>query len=239
MSVFPEPPTMRVIGILGGMSTASTLQYYERLCELTSARFGGLSSPRLLIRSVDFGQVARLQNEGAWRALGERLAERAEELERGGAELLVLATNTMHKVVPRMMRDVSIPLVHIADATAARLKAAGFAHPGFLGTQFTMEDDFYLGRLRGEGLQPIVPERDDRDEVHRVIYEELCRHDIRDESRETFIAVAERLKRMGADSLILGCTEVGLLLDVDNSPLPVFDTTQIHCEAALEAALAE
>ena len=232
-----EPPRMKTIGILGGMSTASTLQYYERLCALTTERFGGLTSPRLLIRSVDFGHVAKLQNEGAWGALGERLAERAEELERGGAELIVLATNTMHKVVPRMMRDVSIPLIHIADATAAKLKTAGFGHPGFLGTQFTMEDRFYLDRLRGEGLQPIVPEAAERAEVHRIIYEELCRHDIRDESRAVFVGTAERLKQAGADSLILGCTEVGLLLDVDNSPLPVFDTTLIHCEAALEAAL--
>ena len=233
----PDIPAMKMIGILGGMSTASTLQYYETLCTLTQDRLGGLHSPRLLIRSVDFGVVARLQNEGAWGALGERLAERALELESGGAELLVLATNTMHKVVPRMMRDVTIPLVHIADATAARIKRAGFAHPGFIGTAFTMEDRFYLDRLRGEGLQPIVPEREDRAEVHRVIYEELCRHEVTEEARAHFIDVAGRLRRMGADCLILGCTEVGLLLDVDNSPLPVFDTTRIHCEAALDLAL--
>ena len=238
-SYFPTPPRMKTIGILGGMSTASTLQYYETLCQLTSARFGGLTSPRLLIRSVDFGRVAMLQNEGAWGALGDRLAERAVELERGGAELIVLATNTMHKVVPRMMRDVSIPLIHIADATAARIKQGGFAHPGFLGTAFTMEDRFYLDRLRGEGLQPVVPEKEDRAEVHRIIYEELCAHQVETESQAFLLAVAKRLKQMGADSLILGCTELGLLLNPDNSPLPVFDTTMIHCEAALEAALAD
>lgn len=227
---------MKTIGILGGMSTASTLQYYERLCSLTTARLGGLHSPRLLIRSVDFGLVAHLQSEGAWGVLGEMLAERAIELERGGAELIVLATNTMHKVVPRMMRDVTIPLVHIADATAARIQAGGFSHPGLIGTKFTMEDRFYLDRLRGDGLQPIVPEAADRDRVHSVIFEELCRHDVRDDSRAAFIQVAGRLKQMGADCLILGCTEVGLLLNPDNTPLPVFDTTQIHCEAALDAA---
>lgn len=227
---------MKTIGILGGMSTASTLQYYERLCSLTTARLGGLHSPRLLIRSVDFGLVAHLQSEGAWGVLGEMLAERAIELERGGAELIVLATNTMHKVVPRMMRDVTIPLVHIADATAARIQAGGFSHPGLIGTKFTMEDRFYLDRLRGDGLQPIVPETADRDLVHSVIFEELCRHDIRDDSRAAFIQVAGSLKQMGADCLILGCTEVGLLLNPDNTPLPVFDTTQIHCEAALDAA---
>lgn len=227
---------MKTIGVLGGMSTASTLQYYELLCALTTARLGGLHSPRLLIRSVDFGLVAHLQNEGAWGALGQMLAERAVALERGGAEIIVLASNTMHKVVPRMMRDVSIPLIHIADATAARILAGGFSHPGLIGTKFTMEDRFYLDRLRGEGLQPIVPEGADRDHVHSVIYEELCRHDVQADSRAAFIDVAGRLKQRGADCLILGCTEIGLLLNPDNSPLPVFDTTQIHCNAALDAA---
>lgn len=229
---------MKTIGVLGGMSTASTLQYYELLCALTTDRLGGLHSPRLLIRSVDFGLVAHLQNEGAWGALGEMLAERAIELERGGAEMIVLATNTMHKVVPRMMRDVTIPLIHIADATAARVKAGGFSHPGLIGTRFTMEDRFYLDRLRGAGLQPLVPDAPDREHIHTVIFEELCRHDVQAESRAEFIKIAGRLKRMGADCLILGCTEVGLLLNPDNAPLPVFDTTQIHCAAALEAAFA-
>lgn len=232
----PSPSTMKTIGVLGGMSTASTLQYYELLCHLTTERLGGLHSPRLLIRSVDFGLVAHLQNEGAWTVLGEMMAERAVELERGGADMIVLATNTMHKVVPRMMRDVAIPLIHIADATADRIQQQGFSHPGLIGTRFTLEDRFYLDRLRGQGLQPVVPEACDRDYVHGVIYEELCRHDVRAESRAEFIAVANRLKQMGADCLILGCTEVGLLINPDNSPLPVFDTTQIHCEAALEAS---
>jgi aspartate racemase len=237
-SILPSAPMMKTIGVLGGMSTASTLQYYELLCQLTQSRLGGLHSPRLLIRSVDFGLVAYLQNEGAWGALGDMLADRAVELERGGADLIVLATNTMHKVVPRMMRDVSIPLVHIADATAARIKAAGFSHPGLIGTRFTMEDRFYLDRLRGEGLQPLVPDAKDRDRIHEVIYEELCRHEVVEESRADFVAIAGRLKKMGADCLILGCTEVGLLIDADNSPLPVFDTTHIHCETALDAAFA-
>lgn len=238
MTSFPNPaPSMKTIGVLGGMSTASTLQYYEALCRLTADRLGGLHSPRLLIRSVDFGLVAHLQNEGAWGALGDLLAERAEELERGGAELLVLATNTMHKVVPRMMRDVSIPLVHIANAAAARIQSAGFSHPGLIGTQFTMEDRFYLDRLRADGLQPLVPDADDRERIHTVIYEELCRHDIQPESEAAFVSITQRLKRMGADCVILGCTEVGLILNPDNSALPVFDTTQIHCEAALSLSL--
>ncbi|MGB6229817.1 MAG: aspartate/glutamate racemase family protein [Litorimonas sp.] len=232
-------PAMKTIGVLGGMSTASTLQYYELLCQLTSERLGGLHSPRLLIRSVDFGLVAHLQNDGAWDALGDMLAERAEELERGGAELIVLATNTMHKVVPRMMRDVTVPLVHIADATAARILDRGFSHPGLIGTRFTMEERFYLDRLRGEGLQPVVPDASDRARVHEVIYEELCRNQVEARSQAEFVDIAGRLKRMGADCLILGCTEVGMLLDADNSPLPVFDTTRIHCETALSLAFGE
>jgi aspartate racemase len=228
---------MKTIGVLGGMSTASTLQYYELLCKLTTERLGGLHGPRLLIRSVDFGMVAHLLNEGAWGALGDLLAERAEELERGGAEMIVLATNKMHKVAPRMMRDVTIPLIHIADATAEKILAGGFSHPGLIGTKFTMEDRFYLDRLRGEGLQPIVPGADDRDVIHTVVFEELCRHEVREESRAAFIKIVQRLKQAGADCVILGCTEVGLLLNPDNTPLPVFDTTQIHCETALAAAL--
>ena len=229
---------MGMIGILGGMSAASTLQYYELLCELTTARLGGLHGPRLLIRSCDFAQIARLQNQGAWAALGERLAERARDLEAGGADVLLLTTNTMHKVAPRMMRDVSIPLIHIADAAADAILAGGFSHPGLIGTRFTMEDSFYLDRIKARGLQPIVPEREDRELVHTVIYEELCQHTVLPESREAFVRVTRELKQMGADCVILGCTEVGLLLDADNSALPVFDTTRLHCEAAIDAALA-
>ncbi|GLQ20877.1 aspartate/glutamate racemase family protein [Algimonas porphyrae] len=231
------PPSMKTIGVLGGMSTASTLQYYELLCELSAERLGGVHSPRLLIHSVDFGQAAHLQTEGAWGALGDMLAAQAEALERGGADMIVLASNTMHKVVPRMMRDVSIPLVHIADATAERITAAGFSRPGLIGTRFTMEDRFYLDRLRGLGQQPIVPAPDDRTQIHDIIYEDLCRQVVTAEGREAYVAIAKQLKQMGADCLILGCPEVGLLLDPDNSPLPVFDTTRIHCETALERAL--
>lgn len=236
---FLNQPAMKTIGILGGMSTASTLQYYEYMCALVQERMGGLHSPRLLIRSVDFGVMNALLNEGAWGALGERLADRALELENGGADMIVLATNTMHKVVPRMMRDVSIPLIHITDATADRILQGGFGHPGFIGTAFTMQDGFYLDRLRARGLQPIVPKREDQDIIHQIIFEELCRHDIRAESRIAYERIAASLKAMGADCLVLGCTEVGLLLGPDNAPLPVFDTTRIHCEAAIDAAFAD
>ena len=234
---FLDAPAMAMIGILGGMSAASTLQYYELLCELTTERLGGLHGPRLLIRSCDFAAIARLQNEGAWAALGERLAERAEDLEDGGAEVLLLATNTMHKVAPRMMRDVNIPLIHIADAAADAILAGGFGHPGLIGTQFTMEDSFYLDRLRARGLQPIVPGAPDREIVHTVIYEELVQHKTLPESRAEFERIVGELKRAGADCVILGCTEVGLLLSPDNSVLPVFDTTRLHCEAAIDMAL--
>lgn len=237
-SRFLSQPAMKTIGILGGMSTASTLQYYEYMCELVQNRLGGLHSPRLLIRSVDFGVMNALLNDGAWTAIGERLAERACELETGGAEILVLATNTMHKVTPRMMRDVNIPLIHIVDATADRILKGGFAHPGFIGTGFTMQDSFYLDRLRARGLQPIVPSGADQEVIHRIIFEELCRHDVDEQSRKDYERISRALKREGADCLVLGCTEVGLLLGSDNAPLPVFDTTKIHCEAAIAAAFA-
>lgn len=228
---------MKTIGLLGGMSAASTQIYYRRLCDLTRAAQGGLSSPDLLIRSLDFAPIAAAQAAGDWQGLGARLNREARALERGGAGLIVLATNTMHKLAGAMMDGVGIPLVHIADATARALVAAGHSRPGLMATAFTMEQDFYTGRLAAHGLQPLVPEVPDRAEVHRIIYDELCRDDIRPASRAVFEAVAGRLAQAGADSLILGCTEVGMLLDAANSPLPVFDTVDLHCRAALAAAV--
>lgn len=229
---------MRVIGILGGMSAESTQLYYHTLTNLTRARLGGLHSPELLIRSLDFAPIARLQEEGNWRAAGAILNREALALERGGAELLLLATNTMHKLADEMMHDVRIPLLHIADATAGQLVAEGFKAPGLMATAFTMEQSFYTERLSVAGLSPIIPTADDRAETHRIIYEELCRGIMTAESEAAYVAIATRLAGAGADSLILGCTEVGMLLNAGNTPVPVFDTTRIHCAAALDAALA-
>ena len=228
---------MKTIGILGGMSAASTQVYYDTLCALTRDRLGGLHSPELLIRSLDFAPIAALQAAGNWQEAGVILNREARALEAGGAELLVLATNTMHKLTDLILEDVGIPLVHIADATAAAVREAGHSRPALMATAFTMEQRFYVERLDGAGLTPVLPEAADREMTHRIIYEELCKAVIRDASRAVYEAIAGRLKGAGADSLILGCTEVGLLLGPENSPLPVFDTTIIHCMAALDAAL--
>jgi len=228
---------MKIIGILGGMSAASTQTYYQELCRLTRERLGGLHSPELLIRSIDFARIERLQMSGNWAEAGKVLNKEALALERGGAELLVLATNTMHKLAGEMMLDVNIPLLHIADATANAIKARGLSSPGVMATAFTMEQSFYIDRLAAASLSPIIPNADDRQTIHRIIYEELCKERIIPQSEARFVQISERLNEAGADSLILGCTEVGMLLNQTNVSLPLFDTTLIHCEAAINAAL--
>ncbi len=229
---------MRTIGILGGMSAASTQTYYRELCDLTRNRLGGLHSPELLIRSLDFARIETLQMKGEWNAAGAILNEEAKALERGGADLIVLATNTMHKLASEMMAGVGIPLIHIADATAEAINFAKLSAPGLMATAFTMEQSFYVDRLVAAGLNPVLPNSDDRAETHRIIYEELCKDITTGESEAAYVAIANRLVETGADSLILGCTEVGMLLHQDNVPVPVFDTTLIHCTAALDRALA-
>ncbi|MFR0655805.1 aspartate/glutamate racemase family protein [Pantoea sp. SIMBA_079] len=228
---------MKTIGILGGMSSASTQTYYRQLCELTRQRLGGLHSPELLIRSLDFARIEQLQASGQWAAAGEILNREAHALARGGADFIVLATNTMHKLAETMMKDVAVPLLHIADATAERIVASGLRAPGLIATAFTMEQQFYRQRLETARLQPLIPANDDRARVHQIIYDELCKHITTTASREAFVQVAERLVAQGADCMILGCTEVGMLLNQGNVSVPVFDTTLIHCEAALALAL--
>ncbi|WP_442798998.1 aspartate/glutamate racemase family protein [Pantoea vagans] len=228
---------MKTIGILGGMSAASTQTYYRQLCELTRQRLGGLHSPELLIRSLDFARIEQLQASGQWAAAGEILNREAHALARGGADFIVLATNTMHKLAETMMKDVAVPLLHIADATAERIVASGLRAPGLIATAFTMEQQFYRQRLETAGLQPLIPANDDRARVHQIIYDELCKDITTPASRAAFEQVAERLVAQGADCMILGCTEVGMLLNQGNVSVPVFDTTQIHCEAALALAL--
>lgn len=227
---------MKTIGILGGMSAASTQIYYRELCDLTRERLGGLHSPELLIRSLDFATIEALQMAGEWDRAGEVLSREAKALEQGGAAFIVLATNTMHKLADQMMKGVSIPLLHIADATAAAVRRRGLRSPGLMATGFTMEQTFYTDRLAAAGLDVILPDAADRAETHRIIYDELCRDVITQESRAVYVTIAQRLVDQGADSLILGCTEVGMLLDQENVPVPVFDTTLVHCEAALSLA---
>jgi aspartate racemase len=219
------------------MSAASTQLYYAEMCRLTRDRLGGLHSPQLLIRSLDFAVIEELQARSAWADAGQVLNTEAKALERGGADFLVLATNTMHKLASEMMTGVGIPLLHIAEATAQAICAAGLKRPGLMATAFTMEQAFYTDKLRDAGLSPILPNANDRAEVHRIIYQELCKDITTEASRSEYIAIADRLGKAGADCLILGCTEVGMLLNAQNVSLPVFDTTQIHCTAAIEAAL--
>ena len=228
---------MQTIGILGGMSADSTQIYYRKMCELVRQRLGGLHSPELLIRSLNFAIIEDLQIRGQWDEAGSLLNTEAKALERGGADFIVLATNTMHKLAEQMMDGISIPLLHIADATAARVVKEGLQAPGLMATAFTMEQSFYLDRLRAASLQPVVPDTADRAEVHRIIYEELCKDIIVPASRSVYEDIAQRLAEKGADCVILGCTEVGMLLNQGNVPVPVFDTTLIHCEAAVEMAL--
>ncbi|MBL3567932.1 aspartate racemase [Rhodovulum sulfidophilum] len=229
---------MKTIGILGGMSAASTALYYDVLNRGARARLGGLHSADLLIRSLDFALVEEMQAAGDWDAAGLMLNREARALEAGGADFLMLATNTMHKLVESMLDGVSIPFLHIADATAHQISAAGLKRPGLMATAYTMEQSFYTDRLRAAGLDPMLPGPEDRAETHRIIYDELCVGMVREESRQSYVEIAGRLAKRGADCVILGCTEVGLLLNAANAPLPVFDTTEIHCAAALELALA-
>jgi aspartate racemase len=226
------------IGLLGGMSWESSASYYALVNQLVASRLGGLHSADCILRSVDFVDVERLQASGAWDQAGELLGKEAAALEAAGCELLVLCTNTMHKVADRVEAAVSIPFVHIGDATAEVVLAAGFSRVGLLATGYTMEQDFYVGRLRDmHGLDVIVPGEGDRRIVHQVIYDELCVGVIRDESRDQYRRIMRDLADDGAEAILFGCTEIDLLVDRSDSPLPVFDTTRIHAEKAVDLAL--
>jgi aspartate racemase len=229
---------MKVIGLIGGMSCESTAHYYKHLNDRVRAHLGGLHSADILMWSVDFAPIAQMQEENRWQEAGAYLAAIGQRLEQAGAEVLVLATNTMHKVADTIEASTGIPLIHIADATAREIQLAGKRKPAILATRFTMEQEFYTGRLREKfGLDVVVPEEADRALVHEIIYDELCLGIITETSRQAFVEVARRLAARGADCIILGCTEVGMLLDAGNAPLPVFDTALIHAEAAVDFAL--
>ncbi|MGW2873498.1 aspartate/glutamate racemase family protein [Kitasatospora xanthocidica] len=229
---------MKTIGLIGGMSWESTAEYYRLLNRLTRERLGGLHSARLVLYSVDFAQIERLQTAGRWEEAGQVLADAARSLEAAGADLLLICTNTMHKVADQVAAAVSVPLLHLADTTAAAVRAAGLRRVGLLGTAFTMEQDFYRGRLAAGGLDVQVPQADSRALVHRVIYEELCVGLVREESRAAYRRVIGELVAGGAEGIILGCTEIELLVRPEDSPVPVFPTTRLHAEAAVDAALA-
>lgn len=228
---------MRMLGVLGGMSWTSTESYYRLLNQGVAQRLGGLHSARLLLHSVDFAPIAAAQHDGDWDATLAVLAEAARGLERGGAEALLLATNTMHKVADELEEACGLPLIHIADATADAILTDGLGRVGLLATAFTMEQDFYTGRLAARGIDVLVPEAEDRAMVHRVIYDELVRDVVRPESRDAYLAVVERLAQRGADAVVLGCTEIGLLLAPGDGVLRQYDTTQIHADAGVDFML--
>ena len=229
---------MRTIGLLGGMSWESSGLYYRLLNETVRERLGGLHSARCVLLSVDFAGIEALQTAGEWDRAGELLAADALAVQRAGADLVLLCTNTMHKVADQLTAVLDVPLLHIADVTAAAVVAAGLQRIGLLGTAFTMEQPFLRDRLAGHGLEVLVPGPADRAEVHRVIYEELCLGVVRPESRAAFQEVVGRLVADGAQGVVLGCTEVELLIGADDVPVPVFPTTRLHVEAAVTAALA-
>jgi len=228
----------KTLGLLGGMSWESTLPYYRVINETVRERLGGLHSARLLLYSVDFAEVERLQHAGDWDAAGALLGRAARGLRDGGAELLVICTNTMHKVADAVEAASGLPLLHIADPTGAAIRAAGLSKIGLLGTRFTMEQAFYRQRLiERHGLEVIVPDDDGRDLVHKVIYEELCLGRIRDESREGYRRIIAGLAARGAQGVILGCTEIGLLIGPEDVDVPLFDTTALHARAAALASI--
>ncbi|WP_254699153.1 aspartate/glutamate racemase family protein [Rhodococcus sp. SGAir0479] len=230
---------MRRIGMLGGMSWESTVEYYRLTNELVRARLGGVHSARIVLDSVDFADIETLQAAGEWEKAGVALAARAHAVEAAGAELIVLCTNTMHVVIDAIEDAVSVPVLHIADATARSIRAAGLTRVGLLGTAFTMDRDFYRGRLAGHGIDTIVPGAWDRQTVHTVIYDELVRGIVSDASRDAYRAVIERLVVDGAEGIILGCTEIELLVSASDSPVPVFPTTRLHVEAAVDLAFGD
>ena len=231
---------MRMIGLIGGMSWESSAEYYRIINQGVRDRLGPTASARCLLWSFDFSEIEALQHHGDWEGLTARMVDAAQRLEGAGADMLLICTNMMHRMVAAVQAAVAVPVMHIADPTAERIKAAGFSTVGLLGTAFTMEQDFYKGRLAEQhGLRVLVPGAADRATVHRIIYEELVAGVIRPESRAAYRGVIARLVAEGAEAVILGCTEIMLLVQPEDSTVPLFDTTAIHAEAAVTAALAD
>lgn len=230
---------MKTIGLIGGMSWESTASYYRLINEQVQQRLGGLHSARILLYSLDFAPIERMQAEGDWDGAGMVLAHAARALEAGGADFLLICANTMHKVAPAIEAAVHLPLLHIADPTAEAVTRAGYARVGLLGTRFTMEDNFYIDRLRERhGLDVLVPDQAEREVIHRVIYDELCLGHLVDASRDAYRQIIARLVERGAEAIILGCTEIALLVHASDASVPLFDTTDLHARAAVDQALA-
>jgi aspartate racemase len=231
---------VKTLGLIGGMSWESTVVYYRLINELVRERMGGLHSAQLLMWSFDFEEVERCQAEDRWDEATEMMVGAARRLEAGGADILVICTNTMHRMADEVEAATGLPLVHIADATAEAVRARGVGRVGLLGTAYTMEQDFYRGRLiNRHGLQVVIPEEADRRTVHDVIYDELCQGEVSRKSRVRYLEIVARMRTHGAEGVILGCTEIGLLIGKNDLDIPVFDSTEAHAAAAVEAALAE
>jgi aspartate racemase len=230
---------MKTIGMIGGMSWESSLEYYRIINETVKSRLGGLHSAKSLMYSVEFAEIEALQHEGRWQEAAKIMVHAACSLEKGGADFIIICTNTMHKLAPDVLANINIPLLHIADATAEVVKRQGIRRVGLLGTRFTMEEDFYKGRLiEKHGLDVLIPSEAERVVVHRIIYDELCLGMIESESRRRYQEIIKNLASQGAQGIILGCTEIGLLVKPQDCALPLFDTTRLHAEAAVDYALA-
>ncbi|MDW6019307.1 aspartate/glutamate racemase family protein [Vibrio plantisponsor] len=229
---------MKTIGMLGGMSWESTVSYYKAINEGVKQALGGLHSAKIALYSVNFEEIEKLQRVGDWDQAGAILGNAAKSIQAGGADFLLICTNTMHKVLPQIEEQIDIPVLHIADATANKLIEDGISKVGLLGTAFTMEQDFYKRRISEKfGIEVIVPEHEEREVVHRVIYDELCQGQILSESREQYINIIDNLRRAGAEAVILGCTEIALLVEQQHTQVKLYDTTKIHAEEAVKLAL--
>ncbi|MCP1124497.1 aspartate/glutamate racemase family protein [Bacillus sp. 3103sda1] len=228
---------MKTIGLIGGMSWESTVEYYRVINEEVKNKLGGLHSAKCLLYSVDFEEIERYQSEDNWKQAGEVLGKAAFSLEKGGADFIIICTNTMHKVVDDVKEKINIPILHIADATAKQVKKQGINKVGLLGTKYTMEQDFYKSRLESNSIKVIVPNENDREIVNKVIYEELCLGKVCQKSRDYYKKVIERLVDNGAEGIILGCTEIGLLVKPEDSSVPLFDTAFIHAIKAVNKSL--
>ncbi|QFT09589.1 aspartate/glutamate racemase family protein [Vibrio sp. THAF190c] len=229
---------MKTIGLLGGMSWESTASYYKALNEGVKSRLGGLNSAKVVLFSVNFDEIEKLQHQGKWDETAVLLSDAAESVEKAGADFLMICTNTMHKVVSEIESRISIPVLHIADATASVLQTDGIEKVGLLGTRFTMEQDFYKGRLTDKfGMDVVVPNSEDQESVHTIIYDELCKGVIKESSKQQYLKIIDKLYAEGAQAVILGCTEIALLVSQQDTQVPLYDTTEIHAKQGVEYAL--
>ncbi|WP_078595716.1 aspartate/glutamate racemase family protein [Evansella clarkii] len=228
---------MKILGLIGGLSWESSTEYYRYINTFVKEELGGLNSAKCLMHSFNFAEIVEMQHNGEWEKATQAMVHAAKKLEGGGADAIVICTNTMHKMAEDLEKNVVIPLIHIADATAAKIKEQGLDAVGLLGTNFTMEQDFYKERLKKHGIDVVVPDGEDRKIVHNVIYEELCQGVVKESSKKAYLEILSRLADKGAQGVVLGCTEIPLLINQNDTSMPLFDTTYLHSKAAAEFAM--